>query len=129
MPIKNQTNLGNVNTIATGGWQNWFTLTSSNHTLNPGLYTLRLNVINGGFNLNWMDFELEQELDIVSNKLEAIVAPNPFNDQIFIKTNSGISIQTISILDYNGRIIKTYNHIKVQIFTLIPLKYLKAFIS
>ena len=69
----NQTNLGNVNTIATGGWQNWFTLASSNHTLNPGLY-LRLNVINGGFNLNWMDFELEQELDIVSNELEAIVA-------------------------------------------------------
>ena len=108
---QNQTNLGNVNTIATGGWQNWFTLTSSNHTLNPGLYTLRLNVINGGFNLNWMDFELEQELDIVSNELEAIVAPNPFNDQIFIKTNSGISMKTISILDYNGRIIKTYNHI------------------
>ena len=46
---QNQTN-PNVNTIATGGWQNWFTLTSSNHTLNPGLYTLRLNVINGGFN-------------------------------------------------------------------------------
>ena len=100
-----------MNTIATGGWQNWFTLTSSNHTLNPGLYTLRLNVINGGFNLNWMDFELEQELDITNNKLEAIVAPNPFNDQIFIKTNSGISMKTISILDYNGRIIKTYNHI------------------
>ena len=32
-----------------------------------------------------MDFELEQELDIVSNELEAIVVPNPFNDQIFIK--------------------------------------------
>ena len=109
---QNQTNLGNVNTIATGGWQNWFTLTSSNHTLYPGLYTLRLNVIDGGFNLNWMDFELEQELNTVNNELEALVAPNPFSDQIFIKTNSGISIQTISILDYNGRIIKNYNHIK-----------------
>ena len=40
-----------------------------------------------------MDFELEQELDITNNKLEAIVAPNPFNDQIFINTNSGISIK------------------------------------
>ena len=59
-----------------------------------------------------MDFELEQELNTINNELEAVVAPNPFSDQIFIKTNSGISIQTISILDYNGRIIKNYNHIK-----------------
>ena len=74
-----------MNTIATGGWQNWFTLTSSNHTLNPGLYKLRLNVINGGFNLNWMDFELEQELDITNNKLEAIVAPNPSTIKFLLK--------------------------------------------
>lgn len=46
------------NTIAiplTNGWQNWQTITK-NINLAAGLHTIRLQVVTGGFNLNWLNF-------------------------------------------------------------------------
>jgi hypothetical protein len=41
---------------ATGGWQSWRTLTSSNVQLPAGKHTLKLFVVKGGFNLNLLRF-------------------------------------------------------------------------
>lgn len=39
----------------TNGWQNWQTSTK-NINLTAGLHTIRLQVVTGGFNLNWFNF-------------------------------------------------------------------------
>lgn len=49
------TSLASVNIDATGGWQNWVTL-STNVNLAAGNQTLRLYAVNGGYNLNWVEF-------------------------------------------------------------------------
>ena len=41
----------------TGGWQNWETITSESFNLNPGIYTFRFTASEGGFNLNYFEFE------------------------------------------------------------------------
>ena len=43
---------------ATGGWQNWETL-STTVSLSAGLQTIRLYVESGGWNINWLDLDLE----------------------------------------------------------------------
>lgn len=47
---------GNVNIPATGGWQNWQTITQE-MTLPVGQQTIGLAVTGGGFNINWIRFE------------------------------------------------------------------------
>lgn len=39
----------------TGGWQTWLTTVLKNVSLSKGIHKLRLNVINGGFNLNYIN--------------------------------------------------------------------------
>ena len=50
--------LGSTFTVgATGSWQNWTTLTGSRFFLNTGRQTLRFQVQNGGFNINWIELK------------------------------------------------------------------------
>lgn len=53
-----ETELVQVNTPVTGGWQTWTTI-SSNLTLPIGIHKLRMKILTGGFNLNWIDFEID----------------------------------------------------------------------
>lgn len=46
--------LGSSNISATGGWQNWKTL-SFNATINAGTYELGIYAETGGWNLNWIE--------------------------------------------------------------------------
>ncbi|HTR42093.1 MAG TPA: glycoside hydrolase family 3 C-terminal domain-containing protein, partial [Pseudomonadales bacterium] len=58
----NGTVLGTVNIPATGGWQNWQTVTLPNVPLQGGIGSqpLRLEVINNGFNINWVELDRVQ---------------------------------------------------------------------
>lgn len=47
--------VSSVSLPPTGGWQTWQTVTAQG-TLTAGRYLLRLNVLNGGFNLNYIRF-------------------------------------------------------------------------
>lgn len=46
--------LGSTNIAATGGWQNWKTV-SFNTTINAGTYELGIYAETGGWNLNWIE--------------------------------------------------------------------------
>jgi len=46
-----------INSPNTGGWQTWETV-SGNLSIPKGIHKLRLKIITGGFNMNWMEFEL-----------------------------------------------------------------------
>ena len=54
---ENETLLGKVITPVTGGWQTWTTV-SGNLNMPAGIHTLRMRVLKGGFNFNWMEFNL-----------------------------------------------------------------------
>jgi hypothetical protein len=41
----------------TGGWQVWTDVTSTTFTLSEGLYTFKIRASEGGFNLNYFEFE------------------------------------------------------------------------
>lgn len=53
----NETELLKVTTPVTGGWQTWSTVTSK-VIIPAGIHTLRMRVLTGGFNFNWMEFVL-----------------------------------------------------------------------
>ena len=53
-----ETELGTISTPITGGWQTWQTKTS-NMLMPKGIYTLRMRIIDGNFNMNWMEFEVD----------------------------------------------------------------------
>tara|TARA_X000000368_G_scaffold241863_2_gene191077 strand:- start:2170 stop:4632 length:2463 start_codon:yes stop_codon:yes gene_type:complete len=63
----------------TGDWQNWTTITSSTFDLVVGLYTLRIDFIDSGVNLNW--FELQPPIT------EIFVEAEDYDDE------SGISLE------------------------------------
>jgi len=57
-----ETELVELDIPVTGGWQTWSTI-SSNLSLPKGIYTLRMRVLTGGFNLNWMEFQFDNIID------------------------------------------------------------------
>ena len=63
---ENEIELLTINTPNTGGWQTWETV-SGDINIPSGIHKLRLKVLAGGFNMNWMKFELlsvNEDLDL-----------------------------------------------------------------
>ena len=52
--------LGTIAIPDTGNWQNWEDVTLENVTLTEGQQVLRLDIIGGGYNLNWVAFSPSQ---------------------------------------------------------------------
>jgi hypothetical protein len=46
-----------VETPKTDGWQTWTTVTANTKPIGKGVFTLRMKVLKGGFNLNWFEFK------------------------------------------------------------------------
>ena len=51
-----ETELIVLTTPITGGWQTWETV-ADNLTIEKGVHTLRMRILAGGFNFNWMEFD------------------------------------------------------------------------
>jgi hypothetical protein len=95
-----------VDLPVTGDWQNWQT-TSVPTTLNEGVYTLKVKVLSGGFNMNWFAFNFLSGLNVnsfITNSLT--ISPNPVLEEFHIKLNNQQSINNIKIIDINGRTVK-----------------------
>jgi endoglucanase len=101
-----ETELCIVETPVTGGWQTWTTKPSSMFQLPQGLHTLRMRVLDGGFNLNWFEFEKPEGVDDGSqgnqNNIPRIF-PNPVSgDELFIhfdqqpESNYRVAFYTVS---------------------------------
>lgn len=87
---------------STGGWQNW-TIMEKEIKLDAGIYTMRLNILNGPFNLNWFNF-LALEPPEEEFPLGVVLGPNP-SAGIFTIT-AGFSVPhnvTWDVYDYQGR--------------------------
>jgi endoglucanase len=82
-----ETELCIVETPVTGGWQTWTTVSSEFFQLAGGLHSLRMRVLDGGFNLNWFEFEHETGIGSGKNRSDIPeIYPNPASgDDLFIR--------------------------------------------
>ena len=64
--------LSEVDFPSTGGWQDWTTVTANlENNIPKGIFLLRLKVLDGGFNMNWMQFrDLDTDLDGVGDSVD-----------------------------------------------------------
>ncbi|UFH54457.1 carbohydrate-binding protein [Spirosoma sp. KNUC1025] len=62
--------LGGVDVPRTGGWQNWSTV-STTATLAAGSQTLRIYVVSGSFNFNWLEVDLPLAAQNILSRIEA----------------------------------------------------------
>lgn len=95
-----------INLPVTGGWQSWQT-TATQAVLDAGIYTLKMEVLESGFNMNWFEFEFVSSLsvdDFITNTVT--IFPNPVSENIKIKLSNDQIIKKINIIDVNGRLIK-----------------------
>jgi hypothetical protein len=72
---------------ATGGWQTWKTQTSI-LKLPAGRYTLRLRVKAGEFNLNWFELTNAVGIQLVENKEQLRIYPNPASDYVYVESEA-----------------------------------------
>jgi len=89
----------------TGDWQNWYTL-SNEIELTEGAYTLKMTVLQPGFNINWFNFNYsDQNLSTsdVSSDSSINFYPNPTNSILHLNLSSNRIIDSITVFDVNGR--------------------------
>ena len=77
-----------INFPPTGGWQNWTTVKAS-ISLTSGRQMVRLKALKGGFNINWMQFELITDVPEEPENSEKYsftpAYPNPFRGRTHIR--------------------------------------------
>ena len=112
----NGVNVSVVNVPAsTGGWYNWVDLTIPDVEISGGEQFIRLQIVQGGFNIESIKFE-----SVLSNSNESLISnqfklekayPNPFNNEIKIpyKTSSK-DIISAKIFNLKGQlVVELYN--------------------
>lgn len=107
--------LGQLAVPATGGWQNWTTI-SHNVTVNAGTYALGVFAVQGGWNLNWIRITkvnarlaVDPTLDprqgstavnVSVKELEAY--PNPAANQVFLSSDFNFSGAKLNVYNATG---------------------------
>jgi hypothetical protein len=92
---------------ATGGWQNWNSVTVSD-SLPAGLKTIRFTALTGGFNLNRIEFvQIPGSADTTAyTKAGFRLYPNPAENFIIVEiSNPNGNVQQLKLVDMLGRIL------------------------
>lgn len=117
--------LGTVNIPATGGWQNWTTV-SHNVNVNAGTYNVGIFAATGGFNINWFRItrvsgartadsdeapstNMTSSLNADAQDLLQLF-PNPVENQLNITSNYDLSGGSVKIIDAMGKEVAVYNN-------------------
>jgi hypothetical protein len=114
--------IATVNTTNTGGWQNWKSV-ETNVYLDAGEHMLKLAVLTGGFNLNWLGFEKGYatvwETDLKQS--DVVISPNPVTGNKFsIKFSNNIPGDLIvQLKDINGKTMYTGNFGQMSVKEII----------
>jgi hypothetical protein len=97
--FESETELLALSTPITGGWQTWETV-SDTFSLPAGIHTLRMKVLNSGFNLNWFNVtEINLPLGQSPNREQnTFIYPNP-NQGIVNVTESFFDTYRVFTLD------------------------------
>jgi beta-glucanase (GH16 family) len=98
--------LGQVNVPATGGWQNWTTI-SQTVNINAGTYSFGIFAAQGGWNINWWRISrvgtsaqmMPTDPEVLAEELETLsfeVYPNPGVDGIRLGKSDPSEVYTIT---------------------------------
>lgn len=107
--------LGSLNVPATGGWQNWTTI-SHIVTVNAGTYNLGVFAQAGGWNLNWIRITKQSNAPAATaaglNSTQELTVeqtiklfPNPASSAVNISSNLDLTGSTATVLDVYGNIV------------------------
>jgi beta-glucanase (GH16 family) len=100
--------LGAVNIPATGGWQNWTTV-SQTVNVNAGTYNLGIYAQTGGWNINWFTITKQgsarmAQTSSLTNADEAAfeLHPNPVFNELFLNIPAGFIDGSVKIINIQG---------------------------
>jgi endoglucanase len=102
--------ISSIGVGATGGAQAWATL-SDTIPLNEGKQKIRLWVVTGGWNLNWINFEKIETTSIHNPEAQGsgndlFILPNPVYDHFTVAYHvAEISPMEFTLWDVNGRLV------------------------
>lgn len=106
----------NVTVPVTGGWQSWDSVWLRDVTLPAGEHVLRLNVRNGGFNLNRMRFTLKEatsaeQADEIPQGMQLKGAwPNPFSGEVKLAFRTDRPVRArLEMVDMLGRTVYVHS--------------------
>ncbi len=95
------TTIHNMSFPSTGGWQT-YTTTETTATLEAGRQTLRIKIVAGSFNINWMEFSAIVSTDDLAQSVHLDIYPNPSDGLFVINGNlsnrQNIELQVFDIL-------------------------------
>ena len=107
---------GNITVPVTGGWQTWDSVWLRDATLPTGEHILRLNVRNGGFNVNRMRFTLkeataaEQADEIPEGMRLEGAYPNPFSEEVKLAFRTDRPVRArLEVVDVLGRTVYVHS--------------------
>lgn len=132
--------LGALNVPATGGWQNWTTI-SHTVNVNAGTYNVGVYAQAGGWNLNWVRITRQGAARIASNTSGTTerkaasdatgfdIFPNPVSDELRIATSENLAGGLLRIYDIMGRQVLTTTQAtnRVNVSKLAPGVYTLLF--
>ena len=115
--------LGAINVPATGGWQNWTTITQTIH-VNAGIFDVGIFAQAGGWNINWFTitpaasaanarYATDDDANVRSDYSASIPSayfelfPNPATDIIEIEASFDAAGGSIEIMDATGKVVMT----------------------
>jgi len=123
--LLNNNSTASISTVdlpVTGGWQSWQTTTTET-TLNAGVYSLKMKVLESGFNINWFEFEFLNSLSVDSQiKTITSIYPNPIDQNFKIQFNDNQEVKVLKIIDINGRLVKQLNPNEINQYNISDLK-------
>ncbi len=102
----NGASTGDVVLPFTGGWQNWQN-TAAPITLQAGQQNMRINIVAGGFNLNYLEFEKTTGTAYVDAGMIGLsLAPNPTRGDLNVRLAADVSGADFQIVDTYGRVVR-----------------------
>ena len=104
----NEQAIGAATFANTGGWQSWATTsTETTGTLAPGRYTLRLEITQAPFNLNWLDFAISTNTAAAPTSTGWQLSPNPVSDLVRLSLHEALTGPArLEVYDATGRLVR-----------------------
>ncbi|UOQ53753.1 glycosyl hydrolase family 18 protein [Hymenobacter cellulosivorans] len=103
------TQLGSTAIPATGGWQNWTTV-SKTVTVNAGTYNFGVFAQSGGWNINWVRISQGSGAAAVASRssqqaTETVdLYPNPVTNELLIRSDQDLTNSRYEVVDAQGQV-------------------------
>jgi poly(3-hydroxybutyrate) depolymerase len=101
----NDKKIGIVVVPGTGGHQTWQTIFRK-ITLGKGKHYLKIAVLNGGFNINYIEFTQNTTNINESKNKDFIIYPNPASNHIVLES-SDFLYNKVELIDMTGRVVQS----------------------